>query len=242
MHKDKEKGFLVLLRHGESLWNRQNLFTGWVDVPLSRKGIGEALEVGKRLSVIPFGTLFVSDLVRAQMTAMLVMSEHVGGMVPIFQRDVSQKSFESWCQNFGDPEGTRTIPVIVAWELNERMYGELQGRNKEEVRNRFGAEQVKKWRRSYEIAPPGGESLKMTSGRVLPYFRQHILAHLREGQHVLVVAHGNSLRAMMMELESLSREEVVNLEIATGEPVCYSYAESHFTRVGMEEMCARFSP
>jgi 2,3-bisphosphoglycerate-dependent phosphoglycerate mutase len=210
---------LILLRHGASEWNEKNLFTGWVDIPLSTKGIAEALEAGKKFPVTP-DVIFVSSLIRSQMTAMLAMSAHGKG-VPCIQH-TGQGKLEEWAQIHSKETAKTCIPVYEAWELNERMYGTLQGMNKDEMRKQFGEEQVKIWRRSYDVAPPGGESLKMTAERTIPYFQEMILPKLKEGKNVLVVAHGNSLRSIVMVLDQLSPDAVVALEIATGVPLVYS--------------------
>ena len=209
-------GKLILLRHGASEWNEKNIFTGWVDIPLSSKGIEEALAAGKKFPVTP-DLIFVSSLIRAQMTAMLAMSAHGKG-VPCVQHSGEGK-LEEWGISHGKEI---VIPVIESWKLNERMYGTLQGMNKDEMRKQFGEEQVKIWRRSYDVAPPEGESLKMTAERTIPYFEEMILPRVKEGKNVLVAAHGNSLRSIVMVLDKLTPEQVVSLEIATGVPLVYS--------------------
>jgi 2,3-bisphosphoglycerate-dependent phosphoglycerate mutase len=187
---------LILLRHGESQWNRENRFTGWIDVPLSPRGEAEARAAGEKLRGRRIDKLYTSVLVRATETARIALEAAGIGEVPT-ERDAA---------------------------LNERMYGELQGKNKAEAAAQFGAEQVKLWRRSYDVRPPGGESLADTAARVLPYFERRILPDLRAGKHVLVVAHGNSLRALVMHLDHLTREQVLQLEIPTGVPLLYEIA------------------
>jgi 2,3-bisphosphoglycerate-dependent phosphoglycerate mutase len=184
---------LVLLRHGESQWNLENRFTGWVDVPLSSRGIQEAKNAGETLRGFTFDRAFTSVLLRANDTLRLVL----------------------------DAIGQLHIPIERDKALNERMYGELQGLNKDETAKRYGEAQVKVWRRSYDVRPPGGESLKDTAERVLPYYEQAIKPALLRGETVLVAAHGNSLRALIMELEQLSREQVLELNIPTGAPLLY---------------------
>jgi 2,3-bisphosphoglycerate-dependent phosphoglycerate mutase len=186
---------LVLLRHGQSQWNLENRFTGWVDVPLTEQGRAEARRAGQRLreAGLSFSISFTSDLVRAQETLDIVLAE-LGATDLAIERDEA---------------------------LNERHYGDLQGLNKAETAQKFGDEQVHIWRRSYDIAPPGGESLKDTAARTLPYFAARIAPLLRAGQNVLVAAHGNSLRSIVMDLEKLSREQVLELNIATGVPIVY---------------------
>jgi phosphoglycerate mutase, BPG-dependent, family 1 len=186
---------LVLLRHGESQWNLENRFTGWVDVSLSPKGEEEARQAGEKLKAagMRFDIAFTSVLQRAIRTLEIVL-------------DVLQQS---------------NLPVEKDQALNERHYGDLQGLNKAETAQRFGEEQVRLWRRSYDIAPPGGESLKDTAARTLPYFEEKILPAVKAGQAVLVSAHGNSLRSIVMHLDQLSREQVLALELGTGLPVVY---------------------
>ena len=215
-------GKLILMRHGESLWNKLNIFTGWVDVPLSEKGIEEALKGGEKIKEIPIDVIFTSTLVRAHMTLFLAMLKHSSGKVPIVQHPQSEKSGEL-SEIFSEESKENSIPVFMSWHLNERMYGRLQGKNKAEMAEEFGKEQVHTWRRSFDVAPPEGESLKMTSQRTIPYFEDKILPYLKEGKNVFVSAHGNSLRAIVMKLDNISGDEVVNLEIPTGQPIIYRY-------------------
>ena len=184
---------LILLRHGESQWNLENRFTGWVDVPLSPRGIQEAKDAGVKLRSFTFDRAFTSVLARAIETLRLVL----------------------------DTIGLTGIPIEKDKALNERMYGELQGLNKDETVKKYGEAQVKIWRRSYDVRPPGGESLKDTAERVLPYYEQTIKPYLLKGDTILVAAHGNSLRALIMELEQLSRAQVLELNIPTGAPLLY---------------------
>lgn len=184
---------LILLRHGESQWNLENRFTGWVDVPLSPRGIQEAKDAGEKLRGYAFDRAFTSVLARANETLRLVL----------------------------EVIGQTSIPIEKDKALNERMYGELQGLNKDETAKKYGEAQVKIWRRSYDVRPPGGESLKDTAERVLPYYERTIKPYLLKGDTILVAAHGNSLRALIMELEQLSREQVLELNIPTGAPLLY---------------------
>lgn len=220
---------LILLRHGQSKWNELNLFTGWVDIPLSKKGIEEALDAGEQIKDIPIDLIVTTTLVRAQMTAFLAMSVHRSGKVPVVLHPGEGK-LENWSQIYNEQAMNNCIPVIRCWELNERMYGELQGLNKAETAEKFGAEQVKIWRRSYDIPPPEGESLEMTAARSIPYFERHVIPYLKERKNVLVCAHGNSLRSIMMVLDELTKDEVVHLEIPTGKPIIYNYSENTFTK------------
>ena len=186
---------LVLVRHGESEWNLRNLFTGWKDIDLTDKGVAEAQAAGRRLKALglSFDVAFTSDLIRAQRSLDLILEEM----------------------------GQTQIPVSRDKALNERDYGDLSGLNKDDARAKWGAEQVHIWRRSYDVAPPGGESLKDTAARVLPYYIQEILPAALQGKRVLIAAHGNSLRALVMVLERLSTEDILNREIGTGDPLIY---------------------
>ncbi|MHB8417439.1 MAG: 2,3-bisphosphoglycerate-dependent phosphoglycerate mutase [Myxococcales bacterium] len=183
---------LVLVRHGQSLWNLENRFTGWVDVPLTDRGREEARRAAAQLRDIAFTVAYTSVLSRAQET------------LDILLRELGQRP-----------------PVIRDQALNERHYGDLQGLDKAETAQRYGDAQVKLWRRSYDVAPPNGESLELTAKRTLPFYERAIGGDLRQGKNVLVVAHGNSNRSIVMALEKLTREQVVSLELATGVPLVY---------------------
>ncbi len=186
---------LVLIRHGQSEWNLKNLFTGWKDVDLTAQGVAEAKKAGEKLKAhgIKFDVAFTSALTRAQKTLDLVLAEM----------------------------GEEKIPIFRDQALNERDYGDLVGLNKDDARKKWGDEQVLKWRRSYDIAPPGGESLRDTVARSLPYFVQEILPRVLRGERTIVVAHGNSLRALVMVLERLSPQDILKRELATGVPILY---------------------
>lgn len=186
---------LVLVRHGQSEWNLLNLFTGWKDPGLTEQGVAEATAAGAKLKALglSFDVAYTSALSRAQRT----------------------------CQIILDGIGQGDLTTIRDQALNERDYGELTGLNKDDARARWGEEQVHVWRRSFDVPPPGGESLKNTAERVLPYFKAEILPRVLKGERVLVAAHGNSLRALIMDLEGLSGEEIVARELATGVPIVY---------------------
>tara|TARA_R110000824_G_scaffold401715_2_gene614065 strand:- start:68678 stop:69310 length:633 start_codon:yes stop_codon:yes gene_type:complete len=186
---------LVLVRHGQSEWNKKNLFTGWRDPGLTEQGIAEAREAGQAMKArgLVFDVAFTSALSRAQETNRLMLEEL----------------------------GQTDIEIVKDQALNERDYGDLSGLNKDDARQKWGEEQVHIWRRSYDVPPPGGESLKMTAERVLPYYEKEILPRVLKGERVLVAAHGNSLRALVMLLDRLSQEEVLALNIATGAPIVY---------------------
>uniref|UniRef100_A0A251UTQ3 phosphoglycerate mutase (2,3-diphosphoglycerate-dependent) n=1 Tax=Helianthus annuus TaxID=4232 RepID=A0A251UTQ3_HELAN len=222
---------LILIRHGESLWNEKNLFTGCVDVPLTRKGVEEAIEAGKRISNIPVDMIYTSALIRAQMTAMLAMTQHRRKKVPIVLHKESEQA-ESWSQIFSQETEKQCIPVVTAWQLNERMYGELQGLNKQETADKYGKEQVHEWRRSYDIPPPNGESLEMCAERAVAYFKEHIEPQLQAGKNVMIAAHGNSLRSIIMYLDKLTSQEVISLELSTGIPMLYIVKEEKYIRRG----------
>lgn len=229
--KKSNETALILIRHGESLWNEKNLFTGCVDVPLTRKGVEEALEAGMRISNIPIDMIYTSALIRSQMTAMLAMTQHRRKKVPIIMHNESEQA-KAWSQIYSEDTKRQSIPVIAAWQLNERMYGELQGLNKQETADRYGKEQVHEWRRSYDIPPPNGESLEMCAERAVAYFREHIEPQLLSGKHIMIAAHGNSLRSIIMYLDKLTSQEVISLELSTGIPMLYIFKEGKFIRRG----------
>ncbi|KAG9451596.1 hypothetical protein H6P81_011561 [Aristolochia fimbriata] len=229
--KKSNETALILIRHGESLWNEKNLFTGCVDVPLTKKGVEEAIEAGKRISNIPVDMIYTSALIRAQMTAMLAMTQHRRKKVPIIMHNETEQA-KIWSQIYSEETMKQSIPVITAWQLNERMYGELQGLNKQETADRFGKEKVHEWRRSYDIPPPNGESLEMCAHRAVAYFKEHIEPQLLSGKHVMIAAHGNSLRSIIMYLDKLTSQEVISLELSTGIPMLYIFKEGKFIRRG----------
>ena len=200
-----KSSYLVLVRHGQSEWNEKNLFTGWKDPKLTPRGVDEAIKAGKELKEAgySFDKMFTSDLFRAQDTGWIILE----------QMDIP------------------SIEVIKDVSLNERNYGDLAGLNKDEARKKWGEDQVHIWRRSFDVPPPGGESLKDTAERVLPYFKENIIPELIEGLNILVAAHGNSLRALVMELEEISSEEIVELEISTGVPLVYKFEENKIERL-----------
>ena len=194
---------MILLRHGQSLWNASNKFTGWTDIDLSEIGVEEARLAGQQLSELKIDVVHTSELIRAQRTAQIVMSLNTA---------------------------SNDVPTRRDNRLNERHYGALQGLDKDETRAKYGPEQVHIWRRSFDVPPPEGESLKMCAERTLPYLSEEILPDLEAGKTVLVAAHGNSLRSIVMEIEGLTKEEVLSLEIATGVPRSYSFENGSFTR------------
>ncbi len=215
---------LVLLRHGQSIWNKENLFTGWVDVPLSEEGIKEALEAGEKMKDLCFDEVYTSVLIRAIETAMIALVKNRCGKMPIIQHDSGR--MKEWATINNDLD---VLPVYEIEELNERYYGQLQGKNKKKMAEEYGAEMVHKWRRSYAIQPPGGESLKDNYERTIPFFKSVIEKKLAEGKNILISAHGNSLRAIVKYVENISDEEIPKLEIPTGVPIIYDYVDGRFT-------------
>lgn len=184
---------LIIFRHGQSVWNLENKFTGWVDVDLSPKGIEEAKAAGEKLKGFTFDYAYASDLKRAQNTLKISL----------------------------DTAGHKPLTPIYNKALNERMYGDLQGLNKAETAAKYGDEQVKIWRRSYDVPPPNGESLKDTAARVIPYFETEIIPKLKAGKNIVIAAHGNSLRALIMYLEKMTPAQILEFEIGTGIPRIY---------------------
>ena len=207
---------LILIRHGRSLWNEQNRFTGWVDVPLMERGWQEAEAAGRALADYRFDAAYTSHLQRAICTMQVVLRANRGGRTPIFIPAPDTVPRESYQPN--DSEFPAYLHVTA---LAERHYGDLQGLNKDEVLAQYGEEQFVKWRRGYDTPPPNGESLKDTVARALPYFDAEIRPRLARGQTVLISAHGNSLRALTKELEGISDQDIIKLEIPTGVPIVY---------------------
>jgi len=224
------KNKLILLRHGKSCWNKLNRFTGWVDIPLSMDGVEEAFRAGEKIKDIPIDIVFMSSLVRAQMTAFLAMMAHSSQKVLVVKHPKEGK-MDKWACIYDKTAEEMTIPTYCDPALNERYYGELQGVDKDEARRRYGKEQVHIWRRSFNVAPPSGESLAKTAKRTLPYFKKKILPYIKEGKNVFISAHGNSLRSIVMYLDNLSEEEVLQLELATGDPVMYEYVDGKFYKL-----------
>jgi 2,3-bisphosphoglycerate-dependent phosphoglycerate mutase len=184
---------LVLVRHGQSQWNLENRFTGWVDVPLTELGEQEARRAGKHLKDMKFDVAFTSELQRAQKTLAVILNE----------------------------TGQLSLHIIKDKALNERHYGDLQGLDKGETAKKYGDAQVKIWRRSYDVPPPNGESLKDTAARTIPYFDAEVVPYLKEGKNVIIAAHGNSLRSIVMHLEHLTKEQVLELNLETAVPRVY---------------------
>lgn len=218
--------FLILLRHGESMWNRDNLFTGWVDLPLSKKGIDEAFSAGKALARFDIDIVFCSSLIRSIMTAMIALCEHPNGKTPVIYHPEGRQ--KEWAEIHSEKAKKEVLPVYCDEALNERMYGILQGLNKKETADKFGADVVQRWRRGYNDRPPEGESLELTLERALPYFQSVVEPNLMEGKTTLISAHGNSLRAIIKHIENLDADTIVKRELTTGLPIIYLVKDGKF--------------
>ena len=215
---------LVLIRHGQSTWNAENRFTGWVDVPLAARGWQEAEAAGKLLADTAFDIAYTSHLQRAICTLHVVLRENRSGRNPIFLPAEGTTPREAYTPGEGE------FPVLFnITALAERHYGDLQGLNKDQVREQHGEEQFRQWRRGFDTPPPNGESLKDTCDRVIPYYREHIHPRLVAGKTVLIAAHGNSLRALTKHLEGIADEDIVGLEIPTGTPIIYTLSDQQGT-------------
>ncbi|MBD2325734.1 2,3-bisphosphoglycerate-dependent phosphoglycerate mutase [Alkalinema sp. FACHB-956] len=213
---------LILIRHGQSTWNAANKFTGWVDVPLSKLGRLEATQAAYKLRQYKIDICFTSLLIRAIETAVICLTEYpevCAGKSPILKHEADDPDWHGWNQYEGNPADE--LPIFPSAALDERYYGTLQGLNKAETIEKYGVDQVNTWRRSFATRPPSGESLQDTLERTLPYFQSRILAHLTQGENVLVAAHGNSLRSIIMNLDRLDETAVTGLELATGIPIVY---------------------
>lgn len=211
---------LVLVRHGESVWNKKGIFTGWVDVPLDEKGIEESKTVGKKLEKqkIKFDVVFTSTLERAQETLYFILPHIEKKRMPVFHtEDKSQERLSAHNKKI------KELPIFESKEINERMYGDLQGKNKNATKKKFGEKLFSLWRRSYKTKPPRGESLEDTLKRALPYYKKKIEPYLKNKKNVLVVAHGNSLRAIVKHLEKISDVEIPKFEISTGKAIIYDF-------------------
>lgn len=225
------------MRHGQSIWNAQNRFTGWADVELSELGVKEAIAAGDEIADLPIDEIHTSSLIRAQMTALLFLSRHNSNRSPEFNfaedsgDDERLENLHKEWEKISEGKTTdEALPVHVSWQLNERMYGDLQGLEHQATRDKFGDEQVHIWRRSYDIPPPNGESLEMTAARTIPYLSDVIIPALSAGKNIFVAAHGNSLRSIIMHLDGMSREQVLSLEVPTGKPIVYSMENGIISR------------
>lgn len=216
--------YLILVRHGESRWNKNNLFTGWVDVPLSKKGIQEALANANELKKIQFDVAFTSELSRAQETLLLILAKQ--NRTGIFMHDKKAKNHQWYKINLNKNE----IPIYSSFNLNERYYGKLQGMNKDIVRKKFGEKKVFEWRRGYSSVPPAGESLEKVYKRAVPYFNKEIMPFLKNKKNIIISAHGNSLRALIKYIENISQKNISQLELKNGKPMIYKYTNNKLIR------------
>jgi len=210
---------MVLVRHGQSQWNLENRFTGWVDVPLSVKGRDEAISAGKKLKDMRFDNMYVSHLMRAIQTMHYILLELTDTRIPIIYHE--EKRIHDWEHYSGDRNNE--IPIYQSVDLAERYYGDLQGLNKADTMKKYGERQVHIWRRSYDVNPPKGESLKDTCERTIPYYKNHILPELQAWKNILIIAHGNSLRSIIKYVENISDQDIPNVEIPTGVPIVYTF-------------------
>lgn len=215
---------LILLRHGQSTWNAANRFTGWVDVPLNHVGLAEAFRAAQKLQGYAIDLCYTSLLIRSIQTALICLAKLdvviQQGKSPVLHHDADDPNWHGWDAYEGDR--AQEIPVYPSQPLDERYYGKLQGLNKAEMTKVYGADKVIEWRRSYLVRPPGGESLADTAARTIPFFKDRILPQVQAGSTVLVAAHGNSLRSIIMHLDRLSEAEVPALELVTGVPIVYT--------------------
>lgn len=208
---------LVMVRHGQSKWNASNRFTGWVDVTLSVMGLNEAQESGDKLKDTQFDVAFTSELIRAQQTLFAILSRQNKTGIVVHTSDKDPLTLTSNFMTLDD------IPIYETHRLNERHYGLLQGLDKAEVKAKYGEQQVMDWRRGYKAKPPEGESLEDVFKRVVPYFKNTIMPYVSSGKNVIISAHGNSLRALVKYIENITDEQIVNLDLPTGEVIRYEF-------------------
>lgn len=223
---DRKKAKLILIRHGQSTWNADNRFSGWVDIPLNSTGRREAMEAAQKIAEYAIDVCFTSMLMRAKETTAICLTENSDRCAkksPVFKHDADNPNWHGWDKYDGYIK--EEIPIYTSPDLDERYYGDLQGYNKAEMAEEVGKEIVHQWRRSFATRPPGGESLEDTAARTIPYFQKQILPYLKDGNNVLVSAHGNSLRSIIMHLDNLEESEVPGLELATGIPIVYTVNE-----------------
>lgn len=210
---------LVLIRHGQSIWNLQNRFTGWADISLSQKGIKEAKKAAKKLNSYKFDIAFTSNLLRAQETLFEILNSNQNCNHYIRIHENESKKYSHYIHTKKDD---LDLKVYMNKALNERYYGDLQGLNKDDTKKKFGEKLVQLWRRSFKKAPPGGNALSRTYKRVIPYFKSHIEKELKNNKNIIISAHGNSLRAIIMYLENISGDDIQNIELKTGQPIVYT--------------------
>ena len=218
---------LILIRHGQSTWNAANRFSGWVDVPLNSVGRQEAMQAAKKVCQYTIDVCFTSLLMRAKETTAICLTEGDGNCAnksPVFKHDAGDPNWHGWDKYEGHID--EEIPIYTCPDLDERYYGDLQGYNKAQMAEEVGEDIVHQWRRSFSTRPPGGESLEDTAARTIPFFEKRIIPYLKQSNNVLVSAHGNSLRSIIMYLDKLDEEKVPNLELATGIPIVYKVDEN----------------
>ena len=220
-------GILVLVRHGESRWNLCNRFTGWVDVPLSEKGIKEAEQCAEHCKHYKYSAAFTSRLTRAQETLLIILSKQ--NRTGVFQHEADAR-YSKWIKGSNRGSGS-DIPVFASSALNERYYGLLQGLEKGAAEKKYGKEQVRSWRRGYTNRPPRGETLEEAHARMHPYLVKEILSRVRKGENVLVTAHGNTLRAAIKHLEGISDEQIALVDLPEAKPLIYEYRRGRFVRI-----------
>jgi 2,3-bisphosphoglycerate-dependent phosphoglycerate mutase len=218
---------LVLARHGESFWNLSNRFTGWTDVPLTETGIREAQQLAIHCQQFKYSAAFTSELIRAQATLVIILAKQ--SQTSIFQHE-EDLLYSKWLAH-SNPFGENEIPIYTSSSLNERYYGELQGMNKLEAESKYGKDQVVAWRRGYKDTPPKGESLEEAHSRMHTYFVSHILARVIRGETILVVAHGNTLRAAIKHLENISDKNISSVNLPEAKPLVYEYSNDNFIRI-----------
>lgn len=210
---------LVLIRHGQSIWNLQNRFTGWADVSLSQKGLKEANKAAIKLKHYKFSFAYTSNLIRAQETLFSILNKNLYCNHYIRIHENESKWYSHYKHN---KEDDIDLKVYTTEALNERYYGDLQGLNKDETRKKFGEKLVQLWRRAYKIGPPGGNSLSITYKRTIPYFKSHIEPKLKKGEDIIIAAHGNSLRSIIKYIENIADDEISKIELETGIPIVYN--------------------
>lgn len=222
-------GKLILIRHGESVWNTRSVFTGWIDVPLTQSGIIEAAKAGHAVAGTDIDVVYTSALVRAMQTALIVLLGAQQKRTPYMIHNIFDRYSRRY-HKLNKDIADNMIPVYRCWQLNERYYGELQGHSKSRIAELFGVEKVLSWRRGYRARPPKGESLRDTARRTMPFFNRNIMRELRAGKNVLISAHANSLRSIIMNLDNLSEEQVACLEIDTAKPIVYNFDGKNMVR------------
>lgn len=228
-------GHLILVRHGEPGLKPEDRLAGWVDIPLSRKGIEEALECSVELEKFELDLAFASNLVRTQETLFIILSGQKKKGIIVHETDNVEDSEKiGWYSSYPEKLGKNLIPIYLTPFLNERYYGKLQGRKKQKMEEKYGAENLSTWRWNFEPGPPDGESLKTVYERAVPYFDERILPAVKEGKNVLICAHQGSLRALVKHIEQISDEDIRKIRFSTGEFAIYKYSEGKLIRESAE--------